>query len=485
MEFDIAVIGAGPGGYVAALRAARLGAKVALIENDNVGGTCLNWGCIPTKALAASAHALNMESRAHEFGIVIASEAKQSRNNHGIASSPEFILSEVEGAPRNDIFKKAQERKNRIVEELRKGIGQLVRGAQIELLKGEASFVDKARVAVNGQPLEAKKIIIATGSTWAELPNIKTDGKHIVTSNEALNWNSVPKSLLIIGGGAIGCEFAGIFFEFGSRITIVEAMPSILPPVEQGISRLLAKSFKDRGIEIFTQTMVQSAEIKGDKVNVRLSNGEEKTVDCVLVAVGRKPDTKKLVLEKSGVTLNERGAIPVNEKFETNVQGVYAIGDVTGKIMLAHAASAEAVSCVEQMSGKGGPVDYHAVPSPIFTSPEVAGVGFVSQELDKMKMPYKTGRFSYAASGKARCDGESEGMAVVHADENGTILGAHFYGKDATLLVAEATLAIRHRLTAHQVGATIHAHPTLSEVFAEAALDAVGEAVHKTTRNVK
>jgi dihydrolipoamide dehydrogenase len=467
MEFDLAIIGAGPGGYVAALRAAGLGAKAALIENDNVGGTCLNRGCIPTKALAASAHVLRMARNNYEFGIYSGKQVSREAEKEDA-----FCID----------FGKAQERKNTIVEELRKGIGQLIRGARIELIKGDASFIGKARIAVNGQAVEAKKIIIAAGSTWAELPNIKTDGKYIITSDEALSWNSVPKSLLIIGGGAIGCEFASIFFEFGSKITIVEAMPSILPPAEQGISRLLAKSFADRGIEIFTQTKAESAEVLGGQVTVRLSNGEERKVDRVLVSVGRKPSTKNLSLEKSGVILNERGAIPVNEKFETNVAGIYAIGDVTGKIMLAHAASAEGVSCVEQMYGKGAPVDYHAVPSPIFTSPEVAGVGLTSQELTRMKIPFKTGRFSYAASGKARCDSESEGMAMVHTDENGTILGAHFYGKDATLLVAEAALAVRHRLTARQVGATIHAHPTLAEVFAEAALDAVGEAVHKAYR---
>jgi len=473
MAFDLAIIGAGPGGYVAALRAARLGLKVALIEKDEVGGTCLNKGCIPTKALAASAH-------------------------------------------KSEDFKTAQSRKDQVVTELRNGVGQLLKAAGVEVIKGSATFIEANKIAVNGSPVDAKKIIIATGSSWWVPPGLKLDGKFIVSSDEALAWAEVPKSLVIVGGGAIGCEFASIFHAFGSKITIVEAMPSILPPVERSISRLLAKSFKDRGIEILTETTVGSAEVKGNKVAVKLipppstggGVGEgERLFDRVLVCVGRKPNIPPLCKGREGgvdlppltppyppeadppladkgggFELTERGAIKVNEKFETSVPNVFAIGDVIGNFMLAHVASAEGISCVEQMAGMGEPVNYGAVPSPIFTTPEMACVGLTSEELTAKKNPFKTGRFPYAASGKARCDGETEGMAVVHVDEKGLILGAHFIGKDATMLVAEATLALKHRLTAHDVGATIHAHPTISEIFAEAALDAIGEAIHKVYR---
>ncbi len=459
MSFDIAIIGAGPGGYVAALRAARLGAKVAVIEKKEIGGTCLNVGCIPTKALVASAHVISACNRAGEFG---------ASTSGSPISSPDL--------------KKAQLRKDQIVSELRSGVGQLLKSAGVEIIKGEAKFARADKIEVGGSPVDAKKILIATGSTWWVPPGIKLDGKLVVSSDEALTWSQVPQSLLIVGGGVIGCEFASIFHAFGSKVTIVEAMPSILPPVEKSISRLLSKSFKDRGIEILTETTVQSTEPKGETVSVRLSSGEEMTADKVLVCVGRRPDTSTIGLDKTSIDLTDRGAIKVNEKFETSVPGVYAIGDVIGNLMLAHVASAEGVSCVEQMMGEGAPLDYNAVPSPIFTIPEMAGVGATAEELGAKKITFKTGRFPYAASGKARCDGETEGMAVVHVDEKGVILGAHFVGVDATMLAAEAALAVRNRLTARDVGATIHAHPTISEIFAEAAMDAVGEAIHKAGR---
>ena len=463
MAFDLAIIGAGPGGYVAALRAARSGIKVALIEKDQVGGTCLNRGCIPTKALAASAH----------IALVIANEVKQSTETRGIAT-PAIELWRA----RNDLTR-AQSRKDQIVCELRSGVGQLLKAAGIEIIKGAANFVQSNRIEVDGDPLDAGKIIIATGSAWWVPQGLKLDGKFIVSSDEALSWNETPKSLVIVGGGVIGCEFASIFSAFGSKVTIVEAMSSILPPVERSISRLLSKSFKDRGMEIFTETTVQSAEVKESTVSVKLSNGQEKNADRVLVCVGRKPDVSAIGIDKTQIELTDRGAIKVNERFETTVKGVFAIGDVIGNWMLAHVASAEGISCVEQMTGKGEPVNYNAIPSPIFTMPEIASVGSTAEELAARKVSFKTGRFPYAASGKARCDGETEGMAIVHVDGKGLILGAHFFGKDATMLASEATLAVKHGLTAHDVGGTIHAHPTISEIFAEAALDAVGEAIHK------
>jgi len=485
MAFDLAIVGAGPGGYVAALRAARLGLKVALIEKDEVGGTCLNRGCIPTKALAASAHAIPPLCKGRSGGVDLP------------PPTPPYKGGE---------FSAAQSHKDQVVIELRNGVGQLLKAAGIEVIKGTATFIEANKIAVNGSPVDAKKIIIATGSSWWVPPGLKLDGKFIVSSDEALAWTEVPKSLIIVGGGVIGCEFASIFHAFGSKITIVEAMPSILPPVERSISRLLAKSFKDRGIEILTETTVGSAEVKGNKVAVKLipppstggGVGEgERLFDRVLVCVGRKPNIPPLCKGREGgvdlppltppykgggFELTERGTIKVNEKFETSVPNVFAIGDVIGNFMLAHVASAEGISCVEQMFGRGEPVNYNAVPSPIFTIPEMACVGMTAEDLTAKNIPFKTGRFPYAASGKARCDGETEGMAVVHVDEKGLILGAHFLGKDATMLVAEATLALKHRLTAHDVGATIHAHPTISEIFAEAAMDAIGEAIHKVYR---
>ncbi len=473
MYYDIVIIGSGPGGYVAALRASQLGAKVALIEKGEIGGVCLNKGCIPTKALAASAHALDVSERLEEFGIQdIRTQKSEVRSKH-------FNFTAV------------QERKNTVVTNLRGGIEKLLKGNKVEVIQGEAKFVGSSQIAVNGQTIDTKKILIATGSAWWVPPGITLDQKHVITSDELLNWDDLPKSVLIIGGGVVGCEFASILNSFGVEVTIVEAMKSLLPTVESSLTRLLARSFKQKGINVLTGTTVVSvchceesseAGRRGNpdgSLKTTFSNNEEATVDRVIVCVGRKPDTSGLEIEKAGVELTEKGAIKVNEKFETNVPGVYAIGDVIGNWMLAHVASAEAVSCVEQIFGQGQPLKYQAVPSPIFTNPEIGAVGLTSEQLKEQEISFKTGRFAYAASGKAMCDGETEGMALVHVDDKGKILGAHFMGKEATMLIAEAGLAIEKGLTAYEVGATIHAHPTLSEIFAEACLDAVGEAIHK------
>ncbi|MFH1873711.1 MAG: dihydrolipoyl dehydrogenase [Pseudomonadota bacterium] len=445
MSYDLTIIGSGPGGYVAALCAAKLGAKVALVEKSEIGGVCLNQGCIPTKALAAFAHKLNPH------------------------------------------FAEACEHKQKVVETLRQGIEKLLKGNKIEIIKGEAKFTDSNQIAVNGKNIDTKKILIATGSAWWTPPGLTLDHKFVITSDDLLNWKDLPKSILIVGGGVVGCEFASILNNFGVQVSIVEAMNSLLPMVEGSLTRLLANSFKQKGINVLTGTTVVSVcHGEGEDVipakagiSVLLSNNEEKNVDKVLVCVGRRPNTTGLDLEKIGIELTEKGAIKVNEKFETNVAGVYAIGDVIGNWMLAHVASAEAISCVEQIFGKGQPLKYQAIPSPIFTIPEIGAVGLTSEQLKQQGINFKTGRFAYAASGKAWCDNETEGMALVHVDDKGKILGAHILGKDATLLIAEAALAIEHGLTAHDVGSTIHAHPTLSEIFAEACLDAVGEAIHK------
>lgn len=456
MSYDIAIIGSGPGGYVATLRAARLGAKVALIEKGELGGICLNKGCIPTKALAASANALEMSKRLEEFG-----------------------LREVEKVLHEADFKLIQQRKDKIVTTLRKGIEQLLKLAGVDIIKGEAKFDSPGKISVSGSPIDTKRILIATGSNWWFPSGIKINHKTIITGDDLLAMQEYPKSIIIVGGGVVGCEFASILNSFGVKVTIVEAMSNILPFVEETISRTLQRIFKSRGIGLFTENIVESTKEKGSQVSVKLSKGEELISDCVLVCVGRRPNLNSLNIENSGIKLTEKGAIKVNDSCETNMKGVFAIGDVVGGYMLAHVASAEGVSCVEQIFGEGKPLDYRAVPSPIFTLPEIASVGMNSQELKKNGISFKTGRFSYAASGKALCDGEKEGVAIVHVNEKGLILGAHFMGKEASLLVAEATLAIKNKLTAYDIGETIHSHPTLSEIFAEAALDAVGMAVHK------
>lgn len=445
-SFDIAIIGAGPGGYVAAIHATQLGAKTALIERGRAGGVCLNRGCIPTKALIASARVADEVRRVSDFGIALS------------------------GEPSIDM-KKVQERKDKIVTRLRDGLETLLKGSGVDLIHGTASFTGAKRIAIDGTPLDVKHILIATGSSWIQLPNIKIDGGFTITSDEALGWDSVPKRLLIVGGGVIGCEFACMMHAFGSIVTIVEATPSILPPVERAISRMLARAMKSGcGIEILTGTTIESTTIDGNTVKCKLSTGDERIADRVLVAVGRKPLVEGLNLDAAGVELTERGFIKVDETFRTSAEGVYAIGDVIGNPMLAHAASAEGIAAVEGIfSGPGSRVPgLELCPSPIFTTPEVASVGLTSEELTAKGIKFKTGRFPYAANGKALCDGDEDGVAIVHADENGKILGVHIIGKDATSLIAEATLAMKSGLTAYDIAATIHSHPTLAEIFAEA-----------------
>jgi dihydrolipoamide dehydrogenase len=374
---------------------------------------------------------------------------------------------------------RVQERKDEIVTKFRDGINQLLKASGVELVKGSAKLAGQGKVDVGGKIYEAKNVLIATGSTWIEIPGLVPDGERIVTTDEALDWTDVPKGLLVVGGGVIGCEFACMMQSFGADVTVVEATDSILPPVERAVSRLLARAMKGQGIGIMTGTTVERAEVTGDGVSVALSNGQEKKVERVLVSVGRKPHTAGLDLESVNIELTERGAIKVDEKFRTTAKGVFAIGDVTGGPMLAHAASAAGVACVESIFGEGGEYDEGLVPSPIFTSPEIGAVGATSEELKEKGAEFLTGRFPYAASGKALCDGEPDGQVVVHADAEGRLLGVHIFGRDATLLIPEAALALRKGLSARDIEETIHSHPTLSEVVAEAAADVFGEAIHK------
>lgn len=459
MTYDITIIGAGPGGYVAAIRAAQLGAKVALVERDSLGGVCLNRGCIPTKAIIACADALHAVKSAGEFGVT------------GLGGNPSIDMMAVHA------------RKDAIVAKLRSGIESLIKAAGVELVRGTAAFKGKKILEVDGQRVDTKNIIIATGSSWMELPNLKVDEKLIVTSDEALDWTEVPKSLLILGGGVIGCEFACAMNLFGSRVTIIEAMPSILPSVEQSVSRLLARSMKARGIEMMTSTTIERAQAKDDAVAAHLSDGKEMVADRLLISIGRRPYSIGLGLEASGVDVDPRGAVKIDARMKTSADGVFAIGDVTGGQMLAHVASAHGVYAAEVITGHAdGGFDRRAVPSPIFTSPEISSVGLTSEELKKRGTPFKTGRFPYAASGKALCDGDAEGQAIVHADaKDGKVLGVHIYGVGATMIIAEAALAIELGATVPDIERTIHSHPTLSETLAEAAADVYGRAVHKAT----
>lgn len=458
-EYDIAIIGGGPGGYVAAIRAAQKGACVCLIEADRVGGTCLNRGCIPTKALYSTALLRERLERASEHG---------------------FSLGKI-----SFDYEKAVERKDSVVKQLVGGIEQLLKSHAIDLYKGKASLEGKNSICIR-QPgvtghVQAKNIIIATGSVPARPKALSIDGKNILTSNEILAIKELPESLLVIGGGYIGCEFAGIFAALGSRVTVVEALPQILALSDRQIVREIEKSFKEKAVEVHTGIAVDSLEVTSSGVLARFG-GKEKVFDKVLVAVGRLPNSSGLGLEAVGVE-TANGAITVNDRLQTSVANIYAIGDVTGGIQLAHVASYQAGIAVGNALGGDERADYTVVPSAIFTLPEIGQVGLTEAECKAQGIAVDVGRFAFQASGKALCDGESRGSIKIMAEkESGLIVGAAIVGEEASALISEIAVAMAHDITAGQLAEVIHAHPTLPEIVLEAAEDVSGHAVHKAGR---
>jgi len=458
-EYDIAIIGGGPGGYVAAIRAAQQGACVCLIESDRVGGTCLNRGCIPTKAL---------------YSTALLRERLEKADEHG------FSLGDI-----SFDYAKAVQRKDSVVGQLVGGIEQLLKSQGVDVIKGKASFEDKNRICIR-QPgvaarIQAKNIVIATGSVPARPKVLPIDGKNILTSNEILAIKELPKSLLVVGGGYIGCEFAGIFAALGSQVTIVEALPQILSLSDRQIVREIEKSFKEKGVAVHVGTAVEALELTDD--GVRATFGEnEQLFEKVLVAVGRVPNSSGLELEAVGVVV-ENGAIKVDSRMQTSTPNIYAIGDVTGGIQLAHVASYQAGVAVTNALGGDDQCDYSVVPSAIFTLPEIGQVGLTEAECKEKGIAVDVGRFAFMASGKALCDGESRGSVKIVAEkESGRIVGAAIVGEEASALISEIAVAMAHGLTAAQLGKVIHAHPTLPEIVQEAAEDVSGHAVHKAGR---
>ena len=455
----IAVLGAGPGGYVAAIKAAQLGASVTVIEDTEVGGTCLNRGCIPTKALVASAEALDKAKNIHDFGIEL---------NGDVIPNIQKIL----------------ERKNKIVNIQVKGIRGLFKSWGIKILDGKGFIVsaNKIRVALKdggAEEVETDKIIIATGSRPAQIPIFPFDGEKILSSDDALNLNNIPRSLLIIGAGVIGCEFAFIYREFGSEVTMVEMMPGAVSTEDEEISAILEKELKKRKIKLIANIKVEKIEIKENSVLTFLSDGRTIEAEKVLVSIGRAINSKDIGLENIGVKTGQRGEIIVNDKMETSIKGVYAVGDVTGGIMLAHMASKEGMIAAENAVGGDAVINRSVVPSAIFTSPEIASVGLrEKQALDK-GYRIKIGRFQFRALGKAHAMGEISGLIKIIADEqNDKILGAHIIGPHASDLIHEIALAVNKGLTVKDIADTIHAHPTLSEGIMEAAEDVHDSAIH-------
>ncbi len=430
-KYDLAIIGSGPCGYVAGIRAAQLGLKTCIFEKDRIGGVCLNWGCIPTKAFSASANALYNIERASEFGIDVKS----------------FDLD----------FTKVYERKEKIVKKLSMGVETLLKARKLDIIKENAEIRSPAVVKTANLEIETKNILIAAGSIPFELPGLFFDHTDILSSTDILELKTIPKSLIIVGGGVIGCEFASIFRTFGAEITIIEAMPQLLPNEDEEIARKIEQLFKKRGIKVLINTKIDKID-KGDKA---------------LIAVGRSPNSKALGLEALGIECN-KGWIRVDESFRTNVNNVYAAGDIKGGMLLAHVASREGIVAVEHMAGSIQAIDYNAVPSCIFTNPEIASVGLNEKAAKNKGMEVKVRKFLFSAIGKAHVLGETDGFIKLVTDaKNDKILGCQIIGPHATELIAEISVCVQFGITSEKLASVIHAHPTLSEIICE-----VSEAMH-------
>jgi dihydrolipoamide dehydrogenase len=463
--FDLVVIGAGPGGYTGAIRAAQLGMKTAIVEKDpDLGGTCLLRGCIPTKALLQSASLYQSLRHAGDFGL---------------------RAGEVQAD-----FPAIQKRKAAIVERLAKGVAFLMKKNRIQVFEGTGRIEGPGRVSVTspsgkGQVLEAKNILLAAGSAAKGLPGIEPDGKRILTSDHALELGTVPRSLVILGAGAVGAEFASIFSAFGAKVTLVELLPRAVPLEDEEVSRELERCFKKRGIEIHTGANVKKAAVTREGVEVTFATSgpdrtEMLTAEVLLLGVGRRPRSDSLGLEKTRAVV-EKGYVKTDDTHRTAEPGVWAIGDLVGRAPLAHVASHEAVAAVEAMAGmKPNPINYDQIPWCTYCDPEVARVGLTEKQARERGFSVKTGKFPFTALGRALILGENEGFVKVVADEKyGEVLGVHIIGPRATELIAEGTALLRLESTLEEILATIHAHPTLSEALGEAALDVLGRSLNR------
>ncbi len=456
---DLIVIGAGPGGYVAAIRAAQLGFDVACIdENDKLGGTCLRVGCIPSKALLISSEKY--------------AEARRDLGKHGLALSGLTL----------DLAA-MMKRKDAVVKANTDGINFLFKKNKITHYQGRGEITAPGKVLVHGKDgdieLEAERILIATGSRSAPLRGVEVDGERIVTSTEALSFSEVPEKLLVIGAGIIGLELGSVWSRLGSQVTVLEYLDRILPTMDGEIAREALKLFKKQGIAFELGARVTGATVENGKAKVAVEGKEPFEADKVLVAVGRLPNTEGLGLERVGIETDERGGIKVDERFQTSVPGIYAVGDVIGRLMLAHEAEEEGIACVEMIATGAGHVDYNSIPAVVYTAPEIAAVGKTEEQLKEEGIPYKKGSFPYMANGRARALGHTEGKAKILAHERtDRILGVHIIGHAAGDLIAEAAVAMAFGASAEDVARASHAHPTLAEILKEAALAVDGRALH-------
>ncbi len=445
--FDCIVIGSGPGGYVAAIRAAQRGLQTALIESKELGGTCLNRGCIPSKALIANAEVLRKIREAQAYGITTGDISFN--------------------------YEAMKERKDRVVEGIRKGLTGLIASNKIHTFEGYGKFSSPNEVVVIGKDealLEGKTIIVATGSEPKELPPFPFDYEKVHDSTSLLNITELPERLAIIGGGVIGCEFACLHRAFGVEVTLLEVLPSLLPTEGKQISSAITSSFKKQGIDVQTNVAVEKTERKGDSVLVHISGKAPLEVDAVLVAVGRKYNTDQIHLDKAGVIVEEDGSIPVNEHLQTNIPHIFAIGDITGKWILAHYASHQGMVAADTAAGHLSEMNENAVPSVIFTKPEIGTIGLTLERAFEAGYDATVGKFPFQALGKSQAIIETEGFAqIVIEKTTGQILGAQVVGHGAATLIAEMAVAISSELTVQSITETIHAHPTIAEAWMEAA----------------
>jgi dihydrolipoamide dehydrogenase len=464
MDYDLIVIGGGPAGYVGAIRAAQLGKKVVCIEMERAGGTCLNWGCIPTKALLKSAEIKQLLGHVGDYGISISGEVGFD-------------------------FAKIMQRSRGVSDQMAKGIEYLFKSKKVDYVVGKAQIQSPAdgpikKVVVTGadgktQTLTGKAILICTGAKAKALPGIKVDGDKVITSREALVVKTLPKSVVILGAGAIGCEFAYFFNAFGSKVTILEMLPQILPVEDAEVAELLKRSFTKQGIEIFTDTKVEKTEVGGKGVRLTVAGGKTFEADHLLVAIGVEAQLDGLL--GAGLKLElDRGYLKTNDRYETSIAGVYGAGDIIGPPWLAHVASHEAVEAVEGLFVPGKkPHKVTVFPGCTYCQPQVASIGVTEKAAKEKGFKFKVGKFPYKASGKAVAAGDSEGFVkLIIGEPHGEILGAHIIGADATELIAELGLAITLEATTDELSATIHAHPTLAEMVHEAALAGEGKPIH-------
>ena len=464
-SYDVIVIGGGPGGYVAAIRAAQLGQKVAVVEREALGGVCLNWGCIPTKSLL----------RNSELASILTNEAKD------FGFSFENLKLD---------YAVAHKRSRQVSDRLVKGIGFLFKKNGVTHIQGTATLTgpQQVRVEPSGQVLEAKAIIIATGARPRSLPGMTVDGQRIITSRDALALTVAPKRLVVVGAGAIGMEFAYVFRSYGADVTVIEMLPHVLPLEDDETAAEVAKAFKKQGIKTLVNTRTEGVDLTADGVTVRVKDGaggaeQAIAADVVLVAIGVAPNSGDLGLEAAGVEVDKRGFIPVDEFMRTNVPGVYAVGDVTGKLLLAHVASAQGVVAAETIAGhETRPIkdtDYAFMPRCTYCKPQVASLGYTEAQARERGYEIKIGKFPFVANGKALGLNEKEGFVKIIADaQYGEILGAHLVGPEVTELLPELALARTWELTTEEIARTVHAHPTLSEALMEAAHAVMGQAIH-------